>query len=74
MSYTVGEHFDQFIRKQVKSGRFNNGSEVVREGLRLVEEREVKLEALKQHLDAAIERGGSYSDQEVEAALTVDND
>lgn len=72
MSYTVGQHFDRFIRDQVRSGRYNNGSEVVREGLRLVEEREARLAALKNHLDAALQRGGSFSDDDIEKALLAD--
>lgn len=72
MSYAVGDHFDKFIREQVKAGRYNNGSEVVREGLRLVEEREAKLVALRNHLDTAIERGGHFSDDEVSQALSTD--
>ena len=72
MSYAVGDHFDKFIREQVKAGRYNNGSEVVREGLRLVEEREAKLVALRNQLDTAIERGGHFSDDEVSLALSTD--
>jgi antitoxin ParD1/3/4 len=72
MSYAVGEHFDKFIREQVESGRYNNASEVVREGLRLVEEREAKLQALKGHITGAIERGGSFSDDEIGALLAAD--
>ena len=74
MSYSVGEHFEKFIRDQVKVGRYNNASEVVREGLRLVEEREAKLRALKDHIDGAIERGGAYSDEEVAADLAADGE
>jgi len=51
MSCAVGEHFDKFIREQVQAGRYNNASEVVREGLRLVEEREARLKALREHID-----------------------
>ena len=69
MSYAVGDHFDQFIRNQVKAGRYNNGSEVVREGLRLVEEREVKHD-----IDAALARGGSFTDQDIAAALAADTE
>lgn len=69
MSYAVGDHFDKFIRSQVAAGRYNNASEVVREGLRLVEEREAKLQALKDHIDRAIEHGGSHTDEEVAAIL-----
>lgn len=72
MSYAVGEHFEQFIRSQVESGRYNNASEVVREGLRLVEEREAKLSALKEHLSQAIARGGSFTDDEVTSYLASD--
>ena len=39
-SYALGDHFERFIDAQVKSGRFNNASEVVRAGLRLLEDRE----------------------------------
>jgi antitoxin ParD1/3/4 len=73
MSYAVGDHFDKFIREQVKAGRYNNGSEVVREGLRLVEEREAKLIALRKHLDTAIDRGGLFSDGEMDQALSADH-
>lgn len=69
MSYAVGRHFEQFIKDQVQAGRYNNASEVVREGLRLVEEREAKLKALRDHIHMALEKGGSFSDQEVEAIL-----
>ena len=57
-SYTIGNYFENFIKEQITVGRFNNGSEVVREGLRLVEERERKLQALKNELTASVERGG----------------
>ncbi len=52
-SYTLGEHFESFVKAQLASGRYNNASEVLRDALRLMEERERKLAAL----DAAIERG-----------------
>ncbi len=74
MSYAIGEHFNKFIRKQVKAGRYNNASEVVREGLRLVEEREAKLKALRKHVNTAINRGGSYSDDDIGEALAKDID
>ncbi|GJQ57230.1 MAG: type II toxin-antitoxin system ParD family antitoxin [Candidatus Scalindua sp. AMX11] len=72
MSFAIGDHFNEFIRKQVKAGRYNNASEVVREGLRLVEEREAKLKALRKHIGTAIKRGGSHSDDEIGEALAND--
>ena len=52
-SYTLGARFETLIQELVQSGRYNNASEVVRDGLRMIEDRERRLAAL----DAAIERG-----------------
>jgi len=46
-SIVVGERFEKFIDQQVGSGRFNNASEVVRAGLRLLEDEEAKLQQLR---------------------------
>ena len=64
-SYRIGRYFEDFIQKQVTTGRFNNASEIIREGLRLVEEREKKLDGLKRHLAQAIEKGGRHSPEEI---------
>lgn len=53
----------------VEQGRYGSASEIVREGLRLVEEREAKLEALRQTIESAIRQGGSHGDEEVAAAI-----
>mgnify|MGYP003411476939 CR=1 FL=1 len=49
-SISLGEHFDGFIAEQLDSGRYASASEVVRAGLRLLENNECKLAALRQAL------------------------
>jgi antitoxin ParD1/3/4 len=46
-SFSVGEHFSEFIEAQVSEGRHGSASDVVRAGLRLLEEQEAKLAALR---------------------------
>ncbi|HBK91851.1 MAG TPA: type II toxin-antitoxin system ParD family antitoxin, partial [Parvularcula sp.] len=46
-SFTLGEHWEAFIKAQVESGRFATASEVLRESLRLMERREAKIAALR---------------------------
>jgi len=56
-SVALGQHFETFIREQLQSGRFNNASEVVRAGLRLLEEHEQHHQAQLQALRADIAAG-----------------
>jgi antitoxin ParD1/3/4 len=49
-SITLGDHFVGFVEEQVASGRFASASEVVRAGLRLLEEHEQRLAALRDAL------------------------
>jgi antitoxin ParD1/3/4 len=46
-SFSLGDHFSAFIEAQVSKGRYGNASDVVRAALRLLEEQEAKLEALR---------------------------
>jgi len=46
-SVIIGDHLVDFIERQVERGRYGSASDVVRAGLRLLEEREAKLEALR---------------------------
>mgnify|MGYP002523873979 CR=1 FL=1 len=52
-SVALGPHFEEFIQASILSGRYNNASEVVRSALRLLEEQEQKIIALR----SAIEEG-----------------
>ena len=49
-SISLGDHFERFIAGQLEQGRYKNASEVVRAGMRLLEEHEAKVEALRQAL------------------------
>ena len=57
------KHFDRFIESGVASGRFSNASEVVREGLRLLEQREQEDKAKLEWLRAAAKEGFDQLDR-----------
>lgn len=71
MNVSIGERWEGFVERIVKSGRYASASEVVREGLRLVEEREAKLAALRKKIEASIAAGGEVSDDELDAAIAA---
>jgi antitoxin ParD1/3/4 len=71
MNVSIGERWQEFVDRVVKEGRYGSASEVVREGLRLVEEREAKLVALRATLDASIAQGGQVTDEELDAAIAA---
>lgn len=56
-SVSLGNHFETFVDNRVSSGRFKNASEVIRAGLRLLEEEENKIVALKKAIDEGIKSG-----------------
>ncbi|MET3613549.1 antitoxin ParD1/3/4 [Rhizobium aquaticum] len=56
-SVTLGEHFSSFVDQQVENGRYGSTSEVVRAGLRLLEEHEAKVKALQAELIAGEQSG-----------------
>jgi antitoxin ParD1/3/4 len=56
-SFILNEHFSNFIEAQIASGRYGNASEVMRDALRLLEERQSNLEALRAALIEGEESG-----------------
>ena len=56
-SYTLGEHYEQFIRELVESGRYNSASEVVRDAMRLLEDAEILRSMRNEELKKLIQEG-----------------
>ncbi len=54
-SYVVGDRYDAFISHQIENGRFNNASEVVRAGLRLLEDYETRIQETRNLIAAGDE-------------------
>ena len=72
-SYALGEKFDRFVARLIKSGRYNSKSEVVREGLRLLQDREktrqMQIEELRKAFRQGIESGPGIPAEEVFSRL-----
>jgi antitoxin ParD1/3/4 len=56
-SISLGNYFDSFVKESVEEGRFKNASEVIRAGLRLLEEEEAKVKALRHAIQQGIDSG-----------------
>ena len=67
MNVSLGTRWESFVTEMVRHGRYGSASEVVREGLRLVEEREAML-------DASIAAGGDVPDDELDRLLQAKAD
>lgn len=61
-SYVIGERYENFIAAEIEAGRFNNASEVVRAGLRMLEDYETKLNDVRRLIDEG--------DQDIDAGRT----
>ncbi|MBQ6311390.1 MAG: type II toxin-antitoxin system ParD family antitoxin [Bacteroidales bacterium] len=51
VTVALGQHYEDFIKSSIETGRYNNASEVVRAALRRLEEDEARLKALRSALD-----------------------
>ena len=56
-SVALGDYFENFVDNKVSTGRFKNASEVIRAGLRLLEDEEGRIIALRKALDEGINSG-----------------
>ena len=75
-SMSLGDHFDNFIGEQLNEGRFKSASEVVRAGLRLLEENETQLSLLRKRLSLGEEQAtaGEFADYSLDSFISkLDN-
>ena len=59
-SISIGDYFDSFIQNRISADRYKNASEVVRAGLRLLEEEENRIIALREAIHEGSESGIAY--------------
>ncbi|NVP56374.1 type II toxin-antitoxin system ParD family antitoxin [Mycoplana rhizolycopersici] len=68
-SYNIGPHYESLVRTLVESGRYASASEVLRDSLRLLEEREeqrqAKLDALREEIRNGLESGAGIPAEDV---------
>lgn len=72
-SYALGEHFEKLMDDLIASGRYNSKSEIVRDGLRAIEDRErlreLKLQNLRDAIQDGIDSGPGIPAEEVFAKM-----
>jgi len=73
-SFTLGEHWEVFMKNQIASGKYGSASELVRDGLRLLERRETKIAALQKAITEGFESGivESFSMDELQKELDAE--
>ncbi len=73
-SITLGNHFESFISQQIKTGRYHSVSEVVREGLRMLENNETKIKVLRNLIEEGEKSGFvDYSYENLIKSLDQEN-
>lgn len=72
-SYVIGERFELFIKEQIEQGRHASASEVVRDGLRVLQDREnlraLRLQALRTEIQRGADGGAGRPAKEVFATV-----
>ena len=69
---SLGEHWEAFLRREVACGRYGSASEVVRDALRHMEERNGRLASLRAHLaegEVQAQRGEFVADYSIDTLL-----
>ena len=56
-SISLGNYFDEFVKAQIQAGRYKNVSEVIRAGLRMLENEEEKVQILRAAIQKGIDSG-----------------
>lgn len=56
-SVALGPYFEDFIKAQISQGRYNNASEVIRAGLRMLEDNDTRIAALKSAIEEGMNSG-----------------
>lgn len=69
MNLSIGPRWEKFVEDVVRDGRYGSASEVVREGLRLVEEREAKLRALRAAIEEGLDSDFTIDDQQLSGTV-----
>lgn len=74
-SYALGAHFETMMDELIQSGRYNSKSEILRDGLRIIEDREsrrkIELEALRKAIEEGVNSGPGLTEEEVFEPLLV---
>lgn len=69
MNLSIGPRWEKYVDELLRIGRYGSASEIVREGLRLVEEREAALAGLRAKIEGSLERGGENGADDARAAV-----
>ena len=71
MNFSVGEHFEDFIRQQLNAGRYSDANEIICDGLRLLEEKEFLQKKISGLIEEGVNSGNYTPAEEVFDRLTA---